>query len=260
MVMPGTRRNISKQSAVRKKLLIFAGLVLAILLAIWLMRPAPPDPVYNGKALSYWLINSMVGVNPNRSNGATCRLLSCEGGVVGNQDLTTNFPVFDSQAVPYLRAILRSKSWSVKGLYYSLREESPAFAKHVLPAPRSLPPDPSKAAVALGSLGTNAQSAAADLATLAAKSDTPAPLCASNVSGLWVKSSNRTIRCSMLCEGSHLHQRRGLLQPSALQQSQRHVERRQRGAAKTHPPACRRQSPVTPARQSYFTPLRRARP
>lgn len=109
--------------------------------AVWLGVP-PREPIYQGRAISYWIDNAGRGFFE-----------------------TTYFPQVDSNAIPYLTSALRRHTGPLPGIYATVRLRSPAMIQKHLPNPTT-PIDwlvRANAAEALGSVGTNSPPAVSGL-------------------------------------------------------------------------------------------------
>ena len=122
--------------------LVLAGLFLgAAGLATWEgMRQHPPEPVYEGRPLSYWIRQP--------------RVIQVNGRL-----RATDLPKFDSNAVPFLVACLERCENPLSRFYFSAWSELPAWIKPCLPRPMRSDVVLVNALGALGSIGPAAKPA-----------------------------------------------------------------------------------------------------
>jgi hypothetical protein len=125
---------------------IFGAVATALLTIIfgavvWLLLQ-PPEPVYHGKPIGYWI------------------------NLPGNtSDALGYFPKADSKAIPYLVHALRARNGVVTKFYAGSWAKAPQWMQQHLPTPVTLDAAMvrANAAQALGRLGTNSPSAISGL-------------------------------------------------------------------------------------------------
>ncbi len=116
--------RINRRVLVRTAIALLCCSVLLALLTNWLR---PPEPIYDGHPISYWISRP---IN-----------LAHSGPVVSYLDLTLeyslSFPVMDSNAVPYLLPALRRSDglFSSKGWYFKVWLKAPMWLQRRLPSP-----------------------------------------------------------------------------------------------------------------------------
>lgn len=103
----------------QKQILLVFGLVLVVALALCaiLIPPSPPDPIYDGKPLSYWLTRDVVGIEY----------------IAGTGWVHKSHPV-DTNALPFLVNTLNRSDNVFRKFYGGLWRRSPAWLKNRLPA------------------------------------------------------------------------------------------------------------------------------
>lgn len=133
----------------RNRIILWSAAVLVVLgLTVWLICPSgPPDPIYNGHRLSWWV-------------SAFCR---------GRADI----PDLDSNAVPYLIQSLKAHDGLIDRGYSTAFPHFPDWLQN-----RLSEPDPQRrrvyfASQFLGSLGPTARPAIPDLLHVANTSNDP---------------------------------------------------------------------------------------
>jgi hypothetical protein len=124
----------------KRSRVILAVVTLAALAGIaWsILKPGPPDPVYDGHPLSYWVA----------------------GGPWGTWKIPSGL---DSNAVPYLIQSLKSRDGLFRKAYINLYPRFPAWVRNRLSYPVPAEHKRSMAARLLGSMGSTARPAIPDL-------------------------------------------------------------------------------------------------
>ncbi len=128
----------------KRHILLFSLVVTAFGGFAWLVLRPPPQPVYEGKPLGYWLRYPTLTPESN---------LPVLGGV------SMRFPKVDSNAIPFLTKALERKDGSFEKQYRKLWVKLPPRFRSHLPKPAFPGEIRGNAASILGKMGTNAKPA-----------------------------------------------------------------------------------------------------
>jgi HEAT repeat protein len=120
--------------------------------------PSPPNPVYNGRPLSWWL-------DPQTPTGGY-GLLPDGTPVLGTGDKSKYLTSLDSNAVPYLVHALNSRDGALRKEYQSVWSHLPRWLLKRVPPPKYAYMARYNSCCCLALLGTNARPAIPELIRL----------------------------------------------------------------------------------------------